>query len=163
MKALPLVFLLLSLALAQAQFRDGQVINDIGDGEVAAIASRLKLRYKELGMGNNQLGSGTHVFSVSVPDAGNEWGPTPMAERRKQTLSLVYSSSRKGFAPKTIQEWNSVWSRHFSTAESDPGGSSLTAKLFLVDGVTFRTVLEHVRRFSQEIKEFEAGSSTTKP
>ena len=34
---------------------------------------------------------------------------------------------------------------------------SLNAKLFLVDGMTFRTVLEHVRRFDQEIRAFEAN------
>ena len=159
MKAFLLSLVLVGTALTQtrAQFRDEQIINDIGDDGVAAIAGRLGFRYEELGMGNNQMHHGRRVFCVSVPDAGNESGPPTPAERRKQALILTYSASGENVPAAVIHAWNAAWSSHFSAADAEGGTISLNAKLFLVDGVTFRTVLEHVRRFDQEITAFEAS------
>ena len=144
------------LAQAQAQFRDDQVIRDLGDNGVEAIASRLGLRYTELGMGNNQLGRGRYTFDIGAPDAGDEGGPV-RPDPRQQALTLSYSSSRKHFPSAAIRAWNADWSRHFSNADAEYGTANLTAKLFLADGMTFRTVLEHVRRFDHEIRIFEAS------
>jgi hypothetical protein len=151
---LALAFSGVAFVQAQAEFRDDQIIDNIGDDGIEAVASRLGLRYEELGMGGNQLGRGRYAFNVSVPDAGNEGGPI-RADRRKQALTLTYSSSREGFSAIAIQSWNADWSHHVSTAEAVSGTARLTAKLFLADGVTFRTVLEHVRRFHREIGAFE--------
>ncbi len=148
------------LVPARAEFRDGQIIYDIDALGLDAIAKRLGLHFEEHGMGIYELWRGYH-FHAYEPHWGCFVGASRAQLRKLATkprpLILRYKSVKKHLSPAAISDWNSGSWGHISVARSELNGTaaSLEATLFLTHGVTFRTVLEHLRRFDREIREFE--------
>lgn len=170
MKLLLLALLYFSVAPACARaeaFRDDQIIHDLGDDGIQAIASRLGLRYDERGMGINELGRGRYAFEAMAPGWGCGNGLTPAQQRKwaatPKPLVLAYYSTRKSTSESAVNAWNADSWRHISVACFRDGNASLSATLFVAHGITFQSVLEYFRRFTREIREFEAHLKHSKP
>lgn len=133
---------------------DERVLYDLSPTDLHDIARRLRIRFTERGMGCFDLGSGRRSIFAALPSGPCE--PVPRSDRPPEsTLSLSYSSSQRRVSLAAVNSWNRAFGRQVSTATLSEDAASLGSVLVVEQGVTFRTALDHVRRFIREIDGFE--------